>query len=141
VAQRETIVERACEVRLDATSKFDDAALHALLFTCAPAVLIDGPAVADLHQPPRGVLDLLTFHEHGVQPLPGLRVTGFEIVAVEDDPARAEVGAHAGEHALAHRLEVAAQLAFGAIAAEHRGAHGSEGYDDLRELCDLIESD
>src|SRR4029077_14487815 len=95
-----------------------------LPFDHALAVLVDGTAIAHRRQPADGALWLLSFNERRVQSLPGLRVAGFEIAVVEDDPASPQVGAHAGKHPLARSLEVAAQEALGAVASEHRGAHG-----------------
>jgi hypothetical protein len=140
VAQLETVIERARQVRLDASLQFVSGALQALLFATALAVLVDGATKAHNREPSDGVLRLLTFHELRVQPLPGLRITGFKIGKVEDDPARTEIGAHAGQHALTRTLKVAAQQALGSIASQHRRAHGPKAYDELGEFCDLVES-
>jgi hypothetical protein len=124
VAQLETIIERTRQVRFDAAIELLDKAFQAPLLAGALAVLVDGAAIAHKREPSDGILRLLTFRERGVQPLPGLRVTGFEIGEVEDDPTRTEIGAYAGQHALTCALKVTAQQALSSVASQHSRAHG-----------------
>ncbi len=87
------------------------------------AVLVDRTPEAHHRQPAPRVGNLLARGNRGVEALPRLCVTRFQVALVEVHAARAQAPPDAPQHLLAQPPELLAQQALGAKAAQSRGAH------------------
>src|SRR5580704_2474432 len=104
--------------------------------TRAGAALVDGTAEGDEHEPAGGVGDLLTFEDDRVETLPGNRIAGVEIAAIELHPRGEEAPSDDRGDFSSQGLELGSQEALGAVAADGQRAHPRE----ITESCELGES-
>ncbi len=89
-----------------------------------PTMLVDRTPKRHHRQPTPRVGNLLTRGDRGVETLPRLGVTRFQITAIEAHPSGAQTSAYAAQHLLTQPPELLAQQALGSVATQGRRAHG-----------------